>query len=645
MTSGAVRPVSPGLLRHRFGGRPQVRVVLATASAFAVSYVLAFLLRFDFSIPPDYLAYVQVTLPVAILAKTTVFYALGVFRIVWAYVGVSDSLRILQATVLGTAATATLNLLVKPWSITPRSVLLIDALLTFLFVSGLFVSFRLRRESRRTVATELEPVFIVGAGDAGDSLLRELRRNGAGGVRPVAFLDDDPQKIGRLLHGVPVLGCVADATRLAERHRVGRAYVAIPSLSAKELRRIVGELKHARLSIKVLPPMAQLMTSSAMAPQLREVALEDLLRRDTVRPDVTAISRFVQGKVVLVTGAAGSIGSELCRQILGFSPAHLVALDCAETPLHDLMLELLPRWPAGGVAPRLVDVTDREAVRRVFAEHRPEIVFHAAALKHVPMLESHPHRAIQVNVAGTRVVAEAAAASASTFVMISTDKAVRPTSVMGASKRIAERLVRGLNSRAGVRTRHVSVRFGNVLGSNGSVVPIFRKQLARGGPLTVTHPDMRRYFMTIPEAVHLVLQAATLGQGGEVFVLDMGEPVRIVDLAQNLIRLSGFEPEVDIRIEFTGIRPGEKLFEEWSMDSERLSRTAHPKVFQLRSEADDLPWDEILRVESLALTYAPATDLLGAVRALVPDYQDGPTVAEPDPEADPEATPVEVARV
>jgi FlaA1/EpsC-like NDP-sugar epimerase len=309
------------------------------------------------------------------------------------------------------------------------------------------------------------------------------------------------------------------------------------------------------------------------------------------------------------------------------------------------MLELAPRGAAGVVAPRLMDVTDREAISRLFAEHRPQLVFHAAALKHVPMLESHPHRAIQVNVAGTRVVAEAASVSASTFVMISTDKAVRPTSVMGASKRIAERLVRDLNGRSGVRTRHVSVRFGNVLGSNGSVVPIFRRQLANGGPLTVTHPDMRRYFMTIPEAVHLVLQAATLGQGGEVFVLDMGEPVRIVDLAENLIRLSGFEPEVDIRIEFTGIRPGEKLFEEWSMDSERLSRTVHPKVFQLRSEADDLRWDEILRVESLALSYAPAADLLGAIRALVPEYQDGPSVAEPDPEADPEATPVEVARV
>jgi FlaA1/EpsC-like NDP-sugar epimerase len=372
------------------------------------------------------------------------------------------------------------------------------------------------------------------------------------------------------------------------------------------------------------------------------VALEDLLRREPVRPDITAIARFVRGKAVLVTGAAGSIGSELCRQIVSFAPRSLVALDCSETPLHDLTLELSAHDQAVAFAPCLVDVTDPEAVRQVFVEHHPEIVFHAAALKHVPVLEAHPHRAVQVNVGGTRVVAEAAAASASMFVMISTDKAVRPTSVMGASKRIAEQIVRGLEGRANRQTRYVSVRFGNVLGSNGSVVPIFRKQLARGGPLTVTHPEMRRYFMTIPEAVQLVLQAATLGRGGEVFVLDMGEPVRIVDLAHDLIRLSGLEPDVDVRIEYTGIRPGEKLFEEWSMDSESLSRTIHPKIFELRSPAAAVASEEIQALEAMAAGFAPSRDVIEAMRALVPDYHEGPKTTEFD--ADPEATPVEIVR-
>jgi len=627
-------------LIHRLGGRPQVRLTLAACAAFAASYILAFYLRFDFKIEVPYESFLWRTLGIAILVKLTVFYALGTFRIVWAYVGLRDAFRILRATVLASAVNATVVLLLRPLSVTtPRSVLLIDALLTFLFVSGLFVSLRLVRESwRQSGAPDREPVFVVGAGDAGDRLVRDMARS-TGGARAVAFLDDDPSKLGRALQGISVAGRVKDASVLAPRYRVKTAYVAIPSLPAPALRRMVSELTSARLSIKVLPPLAQLINSGSMAPQLRELALEDLLRRDPVRPDTTAIAEFVRGKAVLVTGAAGSIGSEICRQVLAYQPSRLIALDCAETPLHDLTLELSVLAPAGVPWFRLADVTDPHAIERVFAENRPDLVFHAAALKHVPVLESHPHRAVEVNLGGTRVVAEAAAASASTFVLISTDKAVRPTSVMGTSKRMAELLVRSVGERPGVSTRYVSVRFGNVLGSNGSVVPIFRRQLARGGPLTVTHPEMRRYFMTIPEAVHLVLQAASLGAGGEVFFLDMGEPVRIVDLAEDIIRLSGLEPGVDVKIEFTGIRPGEKLYEELRMDSEDMAPTAHPKVFQLRSESQAASsGPELLRIEAMALAHAPTDELLAAIRGLVPDYHAGPRPSDADPDADPEAT-------
>jgi FlaA1/EpsC-like NDP-sugar epimerase len=628
-------------MTHRLGGRPQVRLTLAACGAFALAYILAFLLRFDFKIIPPYDVYLWRSLGIAVLAKLAVFYGLGTFRIVWAYVGIRDSFRILRATVLASAVNATLSFLIQPLSITtPRSILLIDGLLTFLFVSGIFVSLRLVRESlRRPGSVGQEPVFVVGAGDAGDRLVRDMSRS-AGPARAVAFLDDDPRKLGRVLQGIPVAGRVADASLLAGQYRVKTAYVAIPSLPPSALRRMVSELTTARLSIKVLPPLAQLMSSGSMVPQVRELALEDLLRREPVRPDSSALAAFIRGKVVLVTGAAGSIGSEICRQVLTFEPSRLVALDCAETPLHDLTLELLPLAPRGTLIFRLVDVTDPSSVGLVFTESRPDLVFHAAALKHVPVLETHPHRAVEVNVGGTRVVGEAAAACASTFVLISTDKAVRPTSVMGTTKRLAELLVRCLGRRPGVSTRYVSVRFGNVLGSNGSVVPIFRKQLARGGPLTVTHPEMRRYFMTIPEAVHLVLQAGALGQGGETFFLDMGEPVRIVDLAEDIIRLSGLEPGVDVKIEFTGIRPGEKLYEELRMDSENMAPTRHPKVFQLRSESADSAWSEIVRIEAMAQGHAPADELLAGIRGLVPDYHAGPRPSDADPDADPEATTV-----
>jgi FlaA1/EpsC-like NDP-sugar epimerase len=405
------------------------------------------------------------------------------------------------------------------------------------------------------------------------------------------------------------LGRIADVGHYAQQHQVRRAYVAMPNVSGAAMRLIVEQLTDAGLGIRVLGAMEPFLGSKTLASRLREVSIDDLLRRDPIRLDAEAIRAFLADKRVLVTGAAGSIGSELCRQVMRFGPSCLVALDCAESPLYDLMMEFPHR-----VVAELVDVTDRMAVGRVFERHKPQVVFHAAAVKHVPMLEEHPARAIQVNVVGTRIVAEAACGHAEAFVMISTDKAVRPTSVMGASKRVAERVVRGFADAPG-GTRFVSVRFGNVLGSNGSVVPIFKRQIAHGGPVTVTHPEMRRYFITIPEAVQLLLQAATLGKGGEVFVLDMGQQVRIVDLAEDIIRLSGLRPGKDVKIEFTGVRPGEKLYEEWATDSETHAPTIHPAVFRLLS-----PDAGLHSVEALEAVESRRPVIVAALGALVEDY-------------------------
>jgi FlaA1/EpsC-like NDP-sugar epimerase len=606
--------------RRMAGGRLRRLVALMTIVVFAGAYSLAFLLRFDFELPEGYRYYLLLTLPFALIIKLVVFYAVGIFRIVWAYVGLSDGLRILRATALASATMAAVSLLVLPRTPIPRSILLMDAILTFLGVCAVFGLLRLAREAShpvRPVSVAREPVFIVGAGDAGDHLLRELTGKVDTTVRVVGFLDDDPAKRHQVHRGLPVLGALSEAAALARHHGVYRVLVAMPSADGSVMRHVVQQLTQAGLAVKLLPPVERLLNSTTLATQLREVSIEDLLRRPSPRLDQEAIRAFLGGKRILVTGAAGSIGSEICRQVLGFGPSRLVALDCAESPLHDLSVEFPP---FRNLVPELADVTDAAAVGRIFAAHRPEVVFHAAAVKHVPLLEAHPARAVQVNILGTRLVAEAARGAVAAFVMISTDKAVKPTSVMGASKRVAERIVRGLAA-DGSGTRYLSVRFGNVLGSAGSVVPTFKRQIALGGPVTVTHPEMRRYFMTIPEAVQLVLQGSTLGEGGDVFVLNMGEPVRIVDLAEDLIRLSGLKPHVDIKIEFTGIRPGEKLFEELSVGSESLVATSHSQVFRLRSPEAGIPDAMMEELRKLGAGHGSRAEIIACLARLVPDFQ------------------------
>jgi FlaA1/EpsC-like NDP-sugar epimerase len=567
--------------------RPTVPLAAGTLAICALSWITAFQLQYEGAVPASTSSFMIRALPVVVLLKGIVLWMSGVFRIVWAYVGIADLFVILRAVLLILAAGYGVGASLSPDRALPKTVCVLDAGLTFVGVSGLFVSLRTLREARRSkqrAGAPRERVLIAGAGDAGEILLRELQWKFSSTHEIVGFVDDGPEKQGARLRGVPVLGTIDELAELGIKRDVSQVLIAVPTAGGGLIRRITRAATDAKLRVQVLPGMGQLLGRSALLPQLRDVSIEDLLRRAAVEHEGEKVSEFIRGKTILVTGAAGSIGSQLCRQILGHEPARLVVVDWAETPLHELLIEIKAGTNEPLVVSEMGDVTDEVRVREIFAKHSPDLVFHAAALKHVPMCESHVREAIRVNVGGTRIVAQAAlAAGAQRFVLISTDKAVNPSSVMGATKRVAEILLQKLEAQGGP-TRFIAVRFGNVLGSNGSVIPLFRRQLADGGPLTVTHPDMRRYFMAIPEAVGLVLHAAVLGRGGDLFELDMGEPVRIVDLAEDLIRLSGLVPGRDVKIEFTGMRPGEKLFEELYFSAEKVHPTAHPRIFCLRAE-------------------------------------------------------------
>jgi FlaA1/EpsC-like NDP-sugar epimerase len=467
----------------------------------------------------------------------------------------------------------------------PASVILIDVSLAFLLLSAVralsrsYVERGLRsRHAEPTSRIELKPTILIGAGKAGVLIARELEGRPDQGLRPVAFLDDDAGKHGSLIHGLPVLGCVADIEDVSERTAAKEVLITIASLSRDETRAIFERCHAAGLHVKTIPPIYEIAAGLINVSQIRDVSIEDILGREPVKLDEAKVAASIAGKVVLVTGAGGSIGSELCRQLVRFHPSNLVLVERFENNLFCIHKELREKFTAQQVEPCLADITDRARMETVLSLHKPAIIFHAAAHKHVPMMEWNPGEAVKNNVFGTKLMADLAHEhKVEAFVMISTDKAVKPANVMGATKRAAEMYIQALAATSS--TRIMAVRFGNVLGSAGSVVPIFREQIAQGGPVTVTHPDMERYFMTIPEACQLVLQAEALGEGGEVFILDMGRPVKIVDLARQMIRLSGFEPDTSIKIQFSGIRPGEKLFEELRMDHETMNRTKHEKVF------------------------------------------------------------------
>ena len=553
-----------------------------TLGIFISANYLAYLIRFEFDVPPEMVVVMRRTIPVLVIAKAIGFFAFGQFSGWWRYVSIKDVLPIAAGSALGSVLFAGGVLWLWRPTHVPRSIYVLDWVNTILLVLGIRYLIRMGREGlgRRGHVTERR-VLIVGAGAAGQMIAREISENISLGMEQVGFIDDDRAKIGTRIHGVKVLGGHNQITAICAKYDVNEIIIALPSVSASAVRHIVEHCHEVSAMFRILPGIGDLIGGKVSVQALRNLDLEDLLGREPVALDADLLERHITGRTMMVTGAAGSIGSELCRQIARRSPGRLILFEIAESPLFYLEMEMREKFPTLNVVAVIGDVRDRGRVEEIVRAYRPAMIFHAAAYKHVPMMEVHPVEAVKTNVLGTRIVAEAAAKfGVERFVLVSTDKAVRPTNVMGATKRLAEMLIHNVASQQGT-TVFVAVRFGNVLGSVGSVIPTFRRQLMTTGKLTVTHKDASRYFMLIPEAAGLILQAGAMGEGGEVFVLDMGEPVKILDLAKNLIRLSGKELGVDAEIVFTGLRPGEKLHEELIVEGEDVSGTEHPKVMKL----------------------------------------------------------------
>ncbi len=563
---------------------------------------------------------------VSLIVKLRVFYRLGMYRRYWRYASM-DELYIITLAV-GTACGVlsvtffvgrALNLIDETWL--PRSVPLLDSLFTLIVVGGTRFSMRALETARRMHGTGNVPdkkrVLVVGAGDSGLMMVREMRGNPGVKLDPVGFVDDDPRKRGASIYGVPVLGRHTELPTLVAEHHIQEVIIAMPTAPGSVIREIVRLCEAANVSSKIMPGMDDLLTGRVGINHLRNVDIEDLLRREPVQIDTAEVARLLSGACVLITGGGGSIGSELCRQIARCGPGHLIVLGHGENSLFDVENELRLKWPALTLSLVVADIRDVPRMRAVFERARPQIVFHAAAHKHVPLMESNIEDAVTNNIGGTlNLVQLSEQFGVEQFVLISSDKAVNPTNVMGATKRMAEMIVQAAARRTG--RPYVAVRFGNVLGSRGSVVPTFREQIARGGPVTITHPDVTRYFMTIPEAVQLVLQASALGTpgaSGEVFVLDMGEPVKIIDLARDLIELSGLEVGRDIEIVFTGLRPGDKLFEELVVAGEEYQPTRHAKILLVRDPQHNGSLEPaMLDAKLTALLHAAAVGQAHAVR-------------------------------
>jgi FlaA1/EpsC-like NDP-sugar epimerase len=586
-----------------------------------VAWLGAYWLRFNLEqIPADLLRGALAALPVVLAVQAAVFWYFGLYRGIWRFASMPDLIRILRAVGAGMLLVAIALFLARRMEGVPRSVPPLYAGLLLVLLGGPRFLYRAARD-RGFAVSDSRPVLIVGAGSAGELLVRDLLRDPQRRYRPLAFVDDDPRTQGKEVQGVRVRGRTQRLPELARGLGAELVLLALPSASAAQMRRVVDICEQAGLPFRTLPRLQDLVSGQVSLNTLREVCIEDLLGREPVSLDWRSIRAGVAGKTVLVTGGGGSIGAELCRQIARLGPMSLVVLDQGEYNLYAIEMELRRAFPALELQARLGDVCDPAAVRQVLSFARPHLVFHAAAYKHVPLLEHQAREATRNNVLGTRNVALAAAQQGcEAFVLISTDKAVNPTSVMGASKRVAEILCQNLGHHAG--TRFITVRFGNVLDSAGSVVPLFRQQIAAGGPVTVTHPEVRRYFMTIPEAAQLILQAAVLGSGGEIFVLDMGEPVTIRYLAEQMIRLSGRVPGEDVRIVYTGLRPGEKLYEELFHPEEPLATTGHEQILLARyREVDEAVLDAALqRLEGACARYDDAA-VREVLAALVPELR------------------------
>ncbi len=610
-------------------------LVLLDIVLINISIAVAYLLRFDGdykNIPPEILSNIGFVFVFATIVKVVCFALFKLYSSLWRYASIYEMINIVGAAFIGNVIVlayvfidrvlAGRDIILVKITV-PAGIFIITILTDIFFIGGSRFAYRVFRRIVKGEVIRLKNskrVMIIGGGNAGAAIIKELKLHPELNSVPVAIIDEDKYKIGKEINGVPIVGGNKDIMDTIIRRKIDEVIIAIPSAENKVINEIYNECSKTSCKVKILPSVVQLIDETVVMQKIRDVNIEDLLGREPVKLDIEGITSYITGKVVLVTGGGGSIGSELCRQIASFRPKHLVILDNYENNAYDIQNELLFQYPDLCLSTIIANIREKHRMDSIFKKYRPNVVFHAAAHKHVPLMEANPTEAIKNNVFGTLNVAECADKyGVKRFVLISTDKAVNPTNIMGATKRIAEMIIQAVNKNSS--TEFVAVRFGNVLGSNGSVIPLFKRQIEQGGPVTVTHPEVTRFFMTIPEAVQLVIQAGAMAKGGEIFVLDMGQPVKIFDLARNLIKLSGFEPDEDIKIEVTGLRPGEKLYEELLLDEEGLQSTANDKIFVAQPVFTDLA---LLRREIDHLKEVIMTDadgIMNYVQMIVPTYK------------------------
>ncbi|MEZ7543536.1 nucleoside-diphosphate sugar epimerase/dehydratase [Veillonella atypica] len=580
--------------------------------------LISLLIRFDGYITSHYLHQMIDALPIMVISYIVMLLSMHLYTRIWRYAGMREMVAVLIATTLGAGLFYT-GMYVFDKSL-PRSIYLISWILsTGVIGIGRMVLHYIAMQYGGKQSTDADMVntLIIGAGDAGATIAREIERYHKRSRKVIGFIDDDESKFNRLMGGVRILGNRHDIPSIVKENKVKEIIIAMPSVTRNEIRNIMEICSPLKCKVNTLPGMYQLLDDEVLVSHLHPVSIEDLLERDEVRLDMDIVEHYIRDKVVLVTGAGGSIGSEICRQIMRVGPKQLLLLGHGENSIYLINQELKNIYKDGPIIPIIADIRDKQQLDQIFTQYNPQVVFHAAAHKHVPLMEIQPMAAVLNNIYGTRNVADVAGRhGVERFVMISTDKAVNPTSVMGATKRVAEKVIISMNDT--YDTKYITVRFGNVLGSRGSVIPLFKKQIEAGGPVTVTDPEMTRYFMTIPEASQLVLQAGAMGKGGEVFLLDMGEPVKIIDLARNMIRLSGLEPDKDIHIKITGLRPGEKKYEELLTSEEGTNRTNHTKIFEAPLDTVDRDWliDKIATFDSCETDM----DVIGVLQDIIPTY-------------------------
>jgi len=598
----------------------RIFIVVTQLLLVAASYLLAFYLRFEFTIPKEYIPLILKTLPLLVLIKMATLYYFGLFSGLWRYASTNDLLRILKANTLSSAIFITAVIFIYGLKGYPRSIFILDWLLCNGFIGGVRLISRLVRETMQgPPAKKTRKILIIGAGAAGAMVLREYRGNPSMNATVVGFIDDDPAKNNTRIQGVKILGNREKISHIAAKKDIDEIIIAIPSAKGEDIRKILSFCQIPNVKIKIVPALHKII-SGDLELKPRDIQAEDLLGREIVKINEDEISSYIRHKRILITGAGGSIGSELCRKAASFNPAEIILFDHNENDVYFLAVELHSRHPRLALKTIIGDIKDVGLLKNSFSRYKPQVIFHAAAHKHVPLMEKNPTAAVKNNVIGSRNLIYASQHyRAERFILISTDKAVNPSSIMGATKRLSEMILQA--KAKGSKTNFMAVRFGNVIGSDGSVVPLFRKQIEAGGPVTVTHPDARRYFMSVSEAALLVLQAGAIGKGGEIFILDMGEQLKIVDLARNLIVLSGLEPEKDIAIKFTGLRPGEKISEETLLDTEHDKVTKYDKIFVASAEDFDPAKlrRDIKELENLANTMQE-DKIISKIKQMIPEY-------------------------